>query len=176
MDLMDQAVYPKAWGTRLTYDDFETSFGNWTDGGTNCDRSFQSGDTYSRLGTYAIHLRSSGSSSLFTLTNGINLDTPGYTQIKVTFWYVGNSMETGEYLDLEYSPDGGTTWNVIKKYTSGTDFFNGVTNFRYNVVYINEGTTAPAQVFPTNMKLRFKCYASSTYDHVYVDCVTVEAQ
>ncbi|MCK4886183.1 MAG: hypothetical protein KAS96_02280 [Planctomycetes bacterium] len=176
IDLMDQAVHPKPWGTLLTYDDFETSFGSWTDGGTNCDRSYQVGDTYSRLGTYAIHITNTGTTSLFTITNPIDVDTPGYTQIKVTFWYVGNSMETGEYFNLEYSPDGGTTWNVIKKYTSGTDFANGVTNFRYNVVYINEGTIAPNQEFPTNMKLRFRCYASTTYDHIYIDCVTVEAQ
>ncbi|MBW2647978.1 MAG: hypothetical protein JRE23_17755, partial [Deltaproteobacteria bacterium] len=176
MDLMDQAVHPKPWGTPLTYDDFESGFGNWTDGGTNCIQSYQVGDSYSRLGSYAIRIVSNGSSSLFTLTDGINVDAPGYSQIKVTFWYVANSMETGEYFNLEYSPDGGTTWNVIKTYTSGTDFYNGITNFRYNVVYINEGTVAPDQVFPTNMKLRFKCYASGTYDYVYIDCVRVEAQ
>ena len=175
VDLMQQAVFPKPWGTLLTYDDFESDFGNWTDGGTNCTRSLQVGDTYSRLGSYAIRINNTGSSSLFTLTNGINVDAPGYSQIKITFWYVASGMDTGDYFNLEYSPDGGSTWNVIKKYTAGTDFYNGITNFRYNVVYINEGTVAPDQIFSTNMKLRFKCYAGSL-DYIYIDCVRVEAQ
>ena len=175
IDLMDQAVHPKAWGTLLTYDDFETSFGNWTDGGAYCDRSTQSGDTYSRLGTKSIHIYYKGTpSASFYHTTGINVNTPGYTRIKVTFWYVGNGMEAGDSFVLEYY--NGTTWNTIKTYVSGTDFENGITNFRYNVVYIDEGTTAPAQVFPSNMKLRFRCTSNSTGDHIYIDCVRVEAQ
>jgi hypothetical protein len=133
------------------------------------------GDTYSRLGSYSIRITSTGSSSLFTLTNGLDVDTPGYSQIKVTFWYVANGMDTGDYFNLEYSHDGGSTWNVIKKYTAGTDFYNGITNFRHNVVYINEGTVAPNQIFSTNTKLRFKCYAGSL-DYIYIDCVRIEAQ
>ena len=171
MDLMDQAVHPKPWGTLLTYDDFESSFGSWTSAGSNCTRSSQVGDTYSRLGSYAVRIVSTGTSTgYFTLTNAINVTS--YNQIKVTFWYVANSMETGEYFQLEYSPNGGTTWNVVKKYTSGTDFYNGITNFRFNVVNI----TNTDQSFTNNVKLRFKCYASNTGDYIYIDCVRLEAQ
>ena len=171
VDLMDQAVHPKPWGTLLTYDDFESNFGSWTSGGTNCTRSYQVGDTYSRLGSYAVRLTNTGTGTGYlTLTTAVDV-TPR-NQIKVTFWYVANSMETGEYFNLEYSPDGGTTWNVIKSYVSGTDFYNGVTNFRFNVVNI----TSADQSFTNNVKLRFKCYASNTSDYIYIDCVRIEVQ
>ncbi|HPS55491.1 MAG TPA: GxGYxYP family putative glycoside hydrolase [Sedimentisphaerales bacterium] len=170
MDLMDQAVHPKPWGTLLTYDDFETSFGNYSTGGSYCTRSYQTGDTYSRLGAYSVRLSKSGTTASLSHTNGIDVATPGYSQIKVTFWYVANGMDIEDSFMLEYYD--GSTWNTIKTYVTETDFTNGVKNFRYNVVYINKSS----YTFPTNMKLRFRCNANSAYDYVYIDCVRVEAQ
>jgi hypothetical protein len=168
IDLMDQAVHPKPWGTLLTYDNFETGFGNYTDGGTDCAR-YTGGITYARLGTCAIDLQdNSGTASSIYHTTGINVHTPNYTHIKVTFWFKANSIETGEDLYVEYY--NGSAWQTLTRYIKGTNMENGI--FYRKTIDIYEGTYN----FPTNMKLRFRSDASDDYDDFYIDCITVEAQ
>jgi hypothetical protein len=168
IDLMDQMVHPKPWGTLLTYDNFETGFGNYTDGGADCAR-YTGGITYARLGTCAIDLQdNSGTASAIAHTTGINVHTPGYTHIKVTFWFKANSIETGEDLYVEYY--NGSAWQTLTRYIKGTNMENGI--FYRKTIDIYEGT----YTFPTNMKLRFRSDASDDNDDFYIDCITVEAQ
>lgn len=77
-------------------------------------------------------------------------------------------METSKKFTILYYD--GTTWQAIKQYTSGTDFVNDT--FYHGIVYINEGS----YIFPTNMKIKFRCDASLTSDDVYIDEVTVSAK
>ena len=72
---------------------FESGFGLWTDGGANC--MLYTGTTYAYAGTSAIDIQSNTSTSLFTLTTGVDVATPNYVQIKVTFYFYAVSMETG---------------------------------------------------------------------------------
>ena len=104
---------------------------------------------------------------MFTLTTGIDVHTPGYVQIKVTFYFYALSMETGEDFWVQYY--NGSTWSTVGTYTSGTSFSNGT--FYTSTVTIDE----TSYTFPTAMKIRFKCDASNDSDDVYIDNVTITA-
>jgi len=154
-----------AWN-ELTYDDFEAGWGNYTDGGA--DSSLYTGGTYAHQGTNAAHIQDdSGTASAFWLTTPIDVDTPGYTEIKVEFWYRGESMESNEDFWLQYY--NGTNWQTVQTWAQGIDFNNGV--FYSESVSIPEGT----YTFPTNMQIRFMCDASSDFDHVYIDEIRISA-
>jgi len=167
IDLMDQMVHPKPWGTLLTYDDFESGFGSYTDGGLDC--GYYTGSDLSRLGTHAVYLRdNSGTSSSFSHTNGINVHSPDYNQIKVTFWFIASGVDAGESLLVQYFD--GSAYQTVQSYTNGTNIVND--QFYRKTVYINESSYN----FPTNMKLRFMSDTSSDSDLFYIDCIRVEAQ
>lgn len=154
--------------TVLTYDDFESGFGNYTDGGGDC-ALYTSGSTYAHQGARAADIQdNSGVASSFYHTAGINVHTPGYTQIKVEFWFKTASMETNEDFWVQYY--NGSTWTTVASYKSGTDFSNGT--FYNKTVLIDESS----YTFPTGMKIRFMCDASDNNDDVYIDEVRVSAK
>jgi hypothetical protein len=150
--------------TLLTYDDFESGWGSYTDGGGDC--SLYTGATYAHQGTNAANIRdNSGQASSFYHTGSIDVHTAGYTQIEIDFWFYPRSMESGEDFWVQYYD--GSSWHTVASYAGGTDFSNG--QFYNETVYVNEGTYA----FPTNMKIRFQCDASGDYDFVYIDEIKV---
>jgi len=167
IDLMDQMVHPKPWGTLLTYDDFESGFGNYTDGGSNC--GYYTGSDLSRLGTHAVYVQdiASDAASIYH-TNGIDVHTPGYAQIKITFWFITKDVNNGERLLVQYFD--GSEYQTIETYTIGNEVEND--KFYRKTIYIDETT----HNFPTNMKLKFMSDASNNYDLFYIDCITVEAK
>ncbi|HUW18781.1 MAG TPA: Calx-beta domain-containing protein [Sedimentisphaerales bacterium] len=151
----------------LTSDDFESGWGNYTDGGGDC--SLYTGGTYAHQGSNAANIQdNSGVSSSFYHTNGIDVDGPGYTQIKVDFWFYAYSMDSGEDFWVQYY-DGGA-WRTVADFDSGDEFVNGQF-YHITDVIINEGPYN----FPTNMKIRFMCDASSNTDDIYIDEVVVSA-
>jgi len=126
--------------------------------------------TYAHQGSNAADIQdNSGVSSSFYYTNGINVDTPGYTQLKVEFWYIPRSMDNStEDFWLQYYD--GTDWHTVETWARGVDFDNG---YPYNpTVYINESS----YTFPTDMKIRFMCDASNNQDDVYIDEIRVSAK
>jgi hypothetical protein len=154
--------------TLLTYDDFETGFGNYTDGGADCLLyTHSSGTNYAHQGSKAADIQNTGTAASFYYTNGVDVCTPGYTQIKIDFWFYPLSMEPGEDFFVEYY--NGTAWQIVGQYISGTNFANGL--FYHQTVYVNKSD----YTFPTNMKIRFRCDASSAGDDIYIDEVRVEA-
>ena len=153
--------------TVLAYDDFETGFGNFTDGGRDCAR--YTGGTFAYEGNAAINIQdNSGVKSSFALTQGYDVDSAAYTEIEVDFHYVTNSMESGEDFWLQYFD--GSSWHTVAAFVSGVDFANGQT--RDATVVIAESN----YTFPTNMKIRFMCDASNNGDDVYIDASTVTAR
>jgi len=153
--------------TQLTYDDFESGWGNYTDGGADC--SLYTGAMHAHQGSSAADIQDdSGVSSSFYYTNGIDVDTAGYTEIKISFWFKAVSMESGEDFWVQYYD--GSSWNTVVSYARGTDFNNN--EFYEKDVYVNEGT----YTFPTNMKIRFMCDASGDSDDVYIDEIRVSAK
>jgi hypothetical protein len=157
---------PSAW-IELTYDDFESGFGNYTDGGLDC--GLYTDGIYAHQGNNAANIQdNNGTSSSFYHTADINVAGPGYDQIEVDFWFYAKSLEIGEDFLIQYYD--GTSWQTLATYVSGTDFANG--QFYHETLYVDEGT----YTFPVDMKIRFMCDASSDLDDVYIDEVRVSAR
>ncbi len=153
--------------TVLSYDDFESGWGNYTSGGIDCLR--YTGGTYAHQGNAAADIQdNSGTASSFYHTNGIDVLTPGYTTIQVEFWFRAQSMDNStEDFRVQYFD--GSSWHTVASYAQGVDFENG--QFYYKSIMISESD----YVFPTNMKLRFMCDASGDWDDVYIDEIKVSA-
>ena len=145
--------------TVITTDNFEASFGSYTDGGADCSR-WTGGSSNAHQGVAAGDIQdNSGSSSSFFHTAGHNVT--GYNTLDVSFWFKAVSMETGEDFFVEYF--NGTSWLIVADYNSGTEFTNG--SFFNKTVTISRS----AFTFPTNAQIRFRCDASNDNDDVYVD-------
>lgn len=157
---------PPTW-TVLSSDNFETGWGSYVDGGGDCNRVTTAG--YVHQGSYAAQIQDdSGVASSFYYSAGRDVQTPGYTQIKVEFWFKATSMETGEDFWVQYWD--GATWRTVASYAAGTAFVNGV--YYHPTVLIDKSSYA----FPTGMKLRFMADASDNSDKVYIDEVVVSAK
>lgn len=158
---------PQPEWTELTYDDFESGWGSYTDGGKDC--SLYTSGTLAHQGANAANIQdNSGVSSSFYYTNGVDVDTPGYIQIKVEFWFTTLKVEPGEDFWVQYYD--GSTWNTVATYVCGTDFNNG--EFYNKTLNIDEANYA----FPADMKIRFMCDTSDNRDDVYIDEIRVSAK
>jgi hypothetical protein len=99
----------------------------------------------------------------------LNLDGPGYTELKVDFWYKPVSMDnSNEDFWLQYWD--GTAWYTIETWARNTDFQN-------NQFYQESVTLLESQaLFPTDAKIRFRCDASGNADDVYIDEIIISAK
>jgi hypothetical protein len=146
-----------AWQV-ITFDNFETGMGSYTDGGV--DMSRYTGTTHAHQGVAAADIQdNSGTASSFYHTLGYNVT--GYQTLEVDFWFKMVSMETGEDFWVQYF--NGTTWQTVAAFARGASYANNT--FYHAVVTISRGTYN----FPTNAKLRFMCDASDNNDDVYID-------
>lgn len=145
---------------------FENGFSNYTDGGGDC--SLYSSGTYAHQGNNAVDIQdNSGDSSSFYHTNGIDVDTLGYTSIKVDFWFYAVNMDSGYDFWVQYY-DGGS-WNTIADYDEGDEFVDGI--YYHKLVWINETD----YTFPSDMKIKFTCDAQNNNNDVYIDEIYVNA-
>jgi hypothetical protein len=145
------------WSTSLSF----------TDGGSAC--YLYTGGTFAYEGDNAGEIRENmGTNSSFYYTNGIDVDTAGYTQIKIDFWFFAVSMEADEDFWVQYYD--GTTWHTVADYDALDEFTNE--NLYFEEIIIDEGT----YTFPSNMKIRFMCDASGYQDYVYIDQIRVTAK
>lgn len=139
---------------------FETSWGIWTDGGTDCARI--SNATYANSDPYSIQLRDNTTSSLMTTTSQ---NCAIYTEMKVSFSYITASFDNSdEDFWLQISKNGGSTYTTVADYNYSVQFTNGV---RQNVT-----VTIPGP-FTSNTRFRFRCDASADDDQVYIDDVVI---
>ncbi len=153
----------------LTYDDFESGFGNYTDGGADC--SLYVTTSYAHQGSNAVDIQRNGTAGSFAHTNGIDVDAPAYTQLKIEFWFYPKSMEPSatppDNFFVQYFD--GSSWLTLRDYVSGVDFTNDV--FQFETLFVDESST----LFPSNMKVRFMCDANGGGDDIYIDEVRVSA-
>ena len=151
----------------LSFTDFESGWGIWKDGGGDC--KYYTRSTYAWSGSDAADIQdNSGVASSFYMTNGVDVHTPGYVELKVEFYFVAVSMDnSNEDFWVQYYD--GSSWYTVADFDQGTDFDNGT--FYVATVTILESNLN----FPTNMKLRFMCDASGNRDDVYIDDITVTA-
>jgi hypothetical protein len=150
-----------AW-TQIIYDEFETDFGNWTDGGADCDR--YTGGTFAHQGNDAVNLQDGSTTSLVSTGN---LALSGYNQVKVDFWYRAEGMDSGEGFRLQISTNGGVNYTAVRAWVLGTDFENGAF---YEVSEILTGYALTNQA-----RIRLRADASNNNDDVYFDEIKVSA-
>jgi hypothetical protein len=156
---------PGEWSV-LAYDDFEYGFGHYTDGGRDC--TLYTYGTYAHQGTNAADIQDNNEdSSAFYLTNGIDVRNPGYTSIKVEFWFYSRGLSYGEDFWLKYYD--GSSWRIVADYNKGVEFENNI--FYHKTVWINKTNYN----FPTNMRIKFECSAGSDDDDIYIDEVYINA-
>ncbi len=145
----------------VNFNDFESGWGIWNDGGSDCRRS--SNDASYANGTYAIRLRDNTSSSVMTTDN---LDLSAFESLTVSFSYYARSMDnSNEDFWLQISTNGGSSYTTVEEWNQGDEFVN---NTRYNDAVTVTGT------FSTNTRIRFRCDASGNSDWVYIDDVLIE--
>ena len=141
--------------------DFESGWGIWNDGGSDCRRSINDAQ-YANSGNYCVRLRDNTNSSVMT-TDLLNLSS--FEDITVDFTYITRSMDNpNEDFWLQISTDGGSLFNTVEEWNLGDEFQNGVREFD------NVMIDGP---FTTNTVLRFRCDASGNSDWVYIDDVTI---
>lgn len=145
------------------FESYELSMGIWNDGGVDCQRI--SNTTYANTGIFSIRIRdNSGNASSMSTTN---IDAANIQEIKVTFSFKSNSMESNEDFFLEISSNGGSTYTIVEDWISGIDFNN-------NIMYSAEVTINSLAQFSSSTRLRFRCDASTNSDQVYIDDVNIE--
>ncbi|MCA9759086.1 MAG: PKD domain-containing protein [Candidatus Eisenbacteria bacterium] len=146
--------------TTITYDDFESGMGSYTDGGA--DMSRYTGGTYAWQGNAAADIQdNSGVASSFYHTAGYNVTA--YNTLEVEFYFRAVSMENGEDFWVQYFD--GSTWQTVAVYARPS--------FSNNTFYVTTVTISRSSYnFPSNAKLRFMCDASANNDDVYIDQIT----
>lgn len=144
--------------TTILSDGFQSSFGNWVSGGSNCYRS--SSNSY--LDPISVVIRSSGTSASMR-TNSLNLTS--YNQVTFSFSYITSGFTSStQYFQLQMSTNGGSTYTAVSTFTFGSTFNN---RERKNP---SISITGP---FTTTTRFRLRCYASTTSNLVYIDNVVI---
>ena len=152
--------------TQIQYDEFESGFGNWNDGGSDC--SLYTSGTRAHQGNNAIDIQDNSTPPAST-TYTDNLALAAYDQVKVDFWYYCYSMDnSNEDFWLQISTDGGSNWTTVEEWNLGDEFVNE--QFYPDSVIITGFTLT------NNTQLRFRCHASGNADDVYIDEVLISAQ
>ncbi len=155
---------PNVGGTpvcdNLITDGFESSYGNWVDGGSDCFRD--NDGTYANSGTYSVRLRDNTNSSVVTTGP---YDLTNVEEAIVDFSYIARSMENGEDFWLQVSLDGGTTYTTVETWSRGLEFENLV---REDENVIISGPFSNSTLF------RFRCDASGNGDFVYLDDISID--
>ncbi len=148
------------WVT-ITYDDFESGFGHYTDGGRDC--SLYTSGTRAYEGSNAANIQdNSGTTSSFYHTAGY--DVSGFVEMEVEFYFYAYSMESNEDFWLQYYD--GSTWQTVESWARDVEFNNST------FYTVTVPIPAASYNYPSNAKLRFMCDASANYDDVYIDAVT----
>ncbi len=152
----------ETWDT-LTHDDFESGWGNFEDGGLDC--TLYTGGTYAYQGSNAANIMYGNYGGSFSYDNRRDVHTPGYKSLQIDFHFRAEGIENGEYFSVEYYD--GSSWNEIETYTMATDFTTGT--FYHEILWINESS----YTFPTDMDIRFRCFADHWNDDIYIDEIYV---
>ena len=146
----------------MSNDDYEKGWGNWYDGGADCNRYYSSSNHL--YGDYSISLKNNNGWSSSTYSAALNMH--GHNSVKVDFVYRTANLTKNESFALEYSPDDGKTWYKAKKWYKDIHFSN---NKMYHESISFKST------FSNRTRFRFRCYASSTNNHVYLDNVKISS-
>lgn len=139
---------------------FESGWGIWNDGGSDCRRSAQDAN-YSYSPNYSVRLRDNTSTSTMTTDN---LDLSNYDEITVEFVFYARSMENNEDFWVQVSTNGGSSYSTEASYAQGTSFEN---NSFYQATVVIDGP------FTSTTRLRVRNDASGNSDWIYIDNMVI---
>lgn len=146
----------------ISYDDFESGWGSFQDGGSDAYR--YTGNNYAYAGSAALGIQDNTNSSVVTYTNAV--DITGYDELRVDFYFYPRSMDNSNE-DFWLQVFDGSGYVTVATWARNIDFQN-------NTFYSASVTIDPTIAnFASNMKVRFRCDASGNADDVYIDEVTV---
>jgi hypothetical protein len=153
--------------TTITYDDFETGWGNFVSGGY--DSSLKSSSNFPHQGISSARIQDdSGDAS--SILHASSHDVSGYVDLRVSFWFYAVGLSTNEDFFLEYSSDGGSTWQIVELYVAGANFLNH--QFQYSLVTFS---SQPGSFDLSNQaKIRIRCDASNNKDKIDIDEIRFE--
>lgn len=144
----------------INFNDFESGWGIWNDGGSDCRRSSNDA-SYAWSGVRPVRIRDNTNSST-TTTDNLNLTA--YDELTVEFYFYSRSMENGEDFWLQISTNGGGSYSTVAAYAQGTSFSN-------NAFYVDQ-VVIPGP-FTSNTRIRFRNDASTNSDWIYLDDITI---
>ncbi|MEP0985574.1 endonuclease [Ekhidna sp.] len=147
--------------TLISYDGFESGWGNFSDGGKDAYRSADASKAYA--GSASAGIQDNTNSSVITYTNSV--DITSYDQLRVDFNFLPVSMENGEDFWLQIY--NGSSYVTVATFAQGTDFNNNT--FYAASVLVDRSNVG----FASNMKVRFRCDASGNRDDIYLDEINV---
>lgn len=143
--------------------DFESGWGIWNDGGSDCRRSAND-QAYANSGTRCVRLRDNTSTSTMTTDN---LSLANAEELTVDFSYIARSMDnSNEDFWLQVSTNSGGSYTTVEEWNRGDEF--------ENLVRENDSVVIPGP-FTNTTRLRFRCDASGNSDWVYIDDVVITA-
>ena len=143
----------------INSESFETNFGIWNDGGSDCARVRSNAKT----GIRSIRIRDNSGSRSSMFSDNIDLSTA--TDVDIEFSFLPVSMEVNEDFFLEISTNGGSSYSIYKEWNSGVEFQN---NQR-----VDEIVSITNYGFTATTRFRFRCDASSNNDQIYIDDVII---
>jgi len=145
----------------ISFEDFESGYGFWNDGGADANRVINDA-VFANSGSYCVRLQDNTSTSVIT-TN--TLDLSSYEYIEIDFSYITRSMDNAsEDFWFQISNNGGQSYTTIEEWNLNDEFVN---NVRYT------GNVSVQGPFGSNIRLRFRCDASTNYDWVYLDDINI---
>ncbi len=146
--------------TDINFNNFDSGWGIWNDGGSDCRRSSRDAN-YAYTTPFCVRLRDNTSTSTMTTDN---LNLADFEEVTVDFTYYPRSMENNEDFWLQVSTNGGGSYTTVASWASGQEFVN---NTRYFETVVLTGT------FAANTRFRFRCDASGNSDYIYIDDVNL---
>jgi len=143
----------------INFNNIESGWGIWTDGGTDAARVVDATNSYSP--TRSLRIRDNTTTSVISTTSQ---NFTSYASLTVEFVFRGVSMDTGEDFWLQISTNGGSTYTTVAGYVFNASLLN-------NTFYT--GTVTIPGPFTSNTRLRFRCDASDDDDKVFLDNIRI---
>lgn len=142
----------------LLSDGFESSFNNWTDGGTT-DWDRATSQKYS--GSYSAH---AGSSDNDLISD--NLDTTNFASVTITFRYMDDDIDDGDNVYLQLYNGTGYIGKVELGITSPEDTWH-----QCSVTIRNKD--AETQYFRSNFRIKFEGTSIDLLENLWIDDITI---
>jgi trypsin len=150
------------WRTVL-YENFDQGYGTFTRGGRHA-KLYKSAKF--RDGVIGIQNGKGRKSSFYSE----NIEVDGYSNFKVTFSFMGVSMEDDDSFCLDYSTNSGKKWKEVECWSPGDD--NGFEN----KIWQDDVSVEFSEKKANEINIRFRCEGNSNKDDVLFDRIEVEAK